>query len=174
MVLIDVESSLRNSGYKCRLSPYDADMLLFEDEAIFGFVAQFDNAAQLLASWRDKQSLFIQKSAGVLRRASMKSWNCYSVFFCSEIANEAHRRAMAEVEEDLALTRKLVADGVTTLRDVQRALLPILPIQNHAAPSGATTLNLASRLETWSPQAIRALEGNATAAELIDILWDAQ
>ena len=174
MVLIDIESTLRSGGYRCTLSAYDAGMLLFEDDTIFGFVELFESPGQLLASWRDKQALFIQKNAGALRRASMKSWNCYAVFLCSEIARDADKHAIADVEEDLSLTRKLIADGVATLRDVQRALLPILPIQNHAAPSGGPPLDLAARLETWSPQAIRALEGEATAAELVDILWDAQ
>jgi hypothetical protein len=81
---------------------------------------------------------------------------------------------MTDVEEDLSLTRKLVGDGVATLRDVQRVLLPILPIQNPTVAPSAGSLNLAARLEGWSSQAIRSLEGNASAAELIDILWDAQ
>jgi hypothetical protein len=174
MVAIDLEIVLRGTGYRTRLSPYDPNILLFEDDAIFGFVALFDTPAQLLSLWRDKQALFIRKNAEALRRGSMKSWNCYAVFLCSGIAEEADRRIMAEVEEDLALTRKLVADGVTTLRDVQQALLPILPIQNHSAPSEETTLDLSARLDTWPTQAIRALEGKATAAELIEILWDNQ
>jgi hypothetical protein len=152
MVVIDIETSLRSGGYRSRLSPYDSNMLLFEDEAIFGFAILFETATQLLDLWREKQALFIQKNAGALRRANMKSWNCYALFLCAEIADEMNKRAMTEIEEDLALTRKLVADGVTTLRDVQRALLPILPIQNHAVPSRAPTLNLASRWKHGHPK----------------------
>jgi hypothetical protein len=174
MVFLDIEAALKSAGYRCRMSQYDQDLLLFEDESIFGFVVLFDTVERLLETWKDKQTLFIQKNAGALRRANMKAWNCYAVFLCTETAPELQKPALVEIEEDLALTRKLIADGVATQRDVQRALLPILPIQNRAAPSGAIALDLSTRLESWSPQAIRALEGDATAAELLEVLWDAQ
>jgi hypothetical protein len=53
MVLIDVDASLRSARYRCRMSPYDSTMLLFEDEAIFGFVVLFDTATRLLSLWRE-------------------------------------------------------------------------------------------------------------------------
>jgi hypothetical protein len=174
MVSLDIETALRNGGYRCRMSPYDQDILLFEDESIFGFVVLYDTVERLLATWKEKQSLFIQKNAGTLRRANMKAWNCYAVFLCTEVAPERHKSALVEIEEDLALTRKIVADGVATQRDTQRALLPVLPIQNHAVPSSDIALDLSARLDSWSPQAIRGLEGDATPAELLEILWDAQ
>jgi ABC-three component (ABC-3C) system Middle Component 1 len=174
MTLIDIELSLKMGGYRCRLALYDSEMLLFEDDAIVGFAVLYETPAKLITSWQDKQALFIQKNTGTLRRAGTKSWNCYAIFLCSESATETEKHAIAEIEEDLGLTRKIVSEGVMTTRDVQRALLPILPIQNHTAASGSTALDLLQRLENWSPQAVRALEGEATAAELVEILWNAQ
>jgi hypothetical protein len=174
MVSLDIETVLRNGGYRCRMSPYDQDILLFEDDSIFGFVVLYDTVERLLATWKEKQTHFIQKNAGTLRRANMKAWNCYAVFLSSEIAHDEQRPSLADIEEDLSLTRKLVADGVSTQRDAQRALLPVLPIQNHAVPSSDLTLNLSTRLDSWSVQAVRALEGDATATELLEILWDTQ
>src|SRR5689334_10783681 len=105
MVFLDIEAALRNGGYRCRMSPYDQDILLFEDESIFGFVVLFDTVQRLLETWKGKQTLFIQKNAGALRRANMKAWNCYSLFLCTETAPEFQKAALVEIEEDLALTR---------------------------------------------------------------------
>jgi hypothetical protein len=173
MLSSDIDTTLRSNGYRCRISPYDASMLLFEDEAIFGFVVLFEDANQLLESWKAKQTLFIQRNASALRRAHMKSWNCYSVYLSSQPASAAMKPLLAEIEEDLALTRKIVGDGVSTQRDIQRALLPILPIQNHAVTASAAKVDLGSRLHGWSPSALHALEGATTAEDLLDILWDA-
>jgi hypothetical protein len=174
MISLDIETVLRHGGYTCRMAPYDQDILLFEDDSLFGFVVLYDTVESLLATWRDKQAHFIKRNASSLRRANMKAWNCYAVFLCSDTALDEQKAAFAEIEEDLSLTRKLVADGVSTQRDAQRALLPVLPIQNHAAPSSDNDLNLSTRLNSWPAQAIRALEGDATAPELLELLWDLQ
>jgi hypothetical protein len=156
------------------MSPYDQDILLFEDDSLFGFVILYDNVNDLLSAWKSQQTYFIQRHASTLRRANMKTWNCYAVFLSSESAPDGQRAALAEIEEDLSLTRKLVADGISTQRDVQRALLPILPIQNPAVASSSTALDLSARLDSWSAHAVRALEGDATATEILEILWDIQ
>ena len=174
MVSLDIETVLKNGGYRCRMSPYDQNILLFEDDSLFGFVVLYDNVDALLATWKSQQTYFIQRHASTLRRTNMKTWNCYAVFLSSESAQEEQKPALAEIEEDLSLTRKLVADGISTQRDAQRALLPILPIQNPAVASSDAALNLSARLDSWSIQAVRALEGDATATELLEILWDAQ
>jgi hypothetical protein len=174
MAMVNLESTLNTAGYRCRTSAYDARVLLFEDESIFGFVASFESAAELLESWRDKQSTFIQRTAGALRRSSMKSWNCYAIFICFEDADDSMRKGLSEIEEDLSLTRKLVADGVATQRDIQRALLPILPIQNHALPAAKVILDLAARLDTWPESALLALQGDASPRDLVEILLDAK
>lgn len=155
------------------MSPYDPSMLLFEDEAIFGFVVLFDNPIELLESWRSKQALFIQKNSSTLKRAHMKSWNCYSVYLSTQPAPTSLKRFLAEIEEDLALTRKIVGDGIATQRDVQRALLSILPIQNHAVSASTAKVDLGSRLDGWSALALHALEGTTSAEDMLDILWDA-
>ncbi len=169
----DIDTTLRSNNYRCRMSPYDSSMLLFEDEAIFGFVVLFDDAVQLLESWKSKQALFIQRNATALKRAHMKSWNCYSIYLSSQPAPTSLKPFLAEIEEDLALTRKIVGDGIATPRDIQRALLPILPIQNHAVSSSTAKADLGSRLHGWSPSALHALEGATTAEDLLEILWDA-
>ena len=173
MASFDIEATLRSNGYRCRLSQYDAEMLLFEDDAIFGFVVLFDTAPQLLSQWKGRQTTFIQKNAGALRRAHMKSWNCYAIYLSAEPAAEILSPALSDIEEDLALTRKIVADGISTARDVQRALLPILPIQNPSVTTATAASSLGTRLEGWLPPSLRALEGHASAEELLEILWDA-
>jgi hypothetical protein len=172
MLMIDVESILNTAGYRCRMSSYDPSVLLFEDDSILGFVSMFESPVELLDQWREKQATFIQKSATALRRSSMKSWNCYAIFMCSQPAGEKLRKSFAEVEEDLSLIRKIVADGVATQRDVQRAFLPILPIQNQALAIANATLDIAARLETWPKQALLALQGDASATDLVEILLD--
>lgn len=174
MLITELESTLSAARYRCWTSSYDPSVLLFEDESILGFIGTFENAADLLDLWRDKQATFIQNSASALRRSSMKSWNCYAIFVCSQVAGEEDRKLFNEIEEDLSLTRKIVADGVVTQRDIQRAFLPILPIQNHALATTSAALDIAARLETWPKHALLALQGDASATDLVEILLDAK
>ena len=174
MVSLDVETVLKNGGYRCRMSPYDQNILLFEDDSLFGFVVLYDSVEVLLETWKSTQAHFIQRHASSLRRTNMKTWNCYAAFLSSGTAAENQKAALSVIEEDLSLTRKLVADGISTQRDVQRALLPVLPIQNPSVASSSTALDLATRLDNWSVQAVRALEGDTTAREVFEILWDIQ
>ena len=171
MFISDFDTVLHSNGYKSRLSSYDSSMLLFEDEAIFGFIVLFEHVDELLESWQFKQSLFIGRNATALKRARMKSWNCYSVYLSSQPCPAELRPLLSELEEDLALTRKIVGDDVATQRDLQRVLLPILPIQNHSVSASTATLDLASRLDGWSTSAVRALQ-TGSASDLLDILWE--
>lgn len=171
--MIDVEAVLQEAGYRCKIAGYDPGVLLFEDDSILGFATLFESAADLLAQWREKQNTFIARTAAALRHSSTKSWNCYAVYLCSSPADDGLKPQLSDLEENLSLTRKLVADGLATSRDIQRALLPILPIQNQTSTSSIHSAGLGARLDSWPKAALLALEGDATATELIEILLDA-
>jgi hypothetical protein len=75
------------------------------------------------------------------------------------------------LEEDLALTRKLVGDGVSISEDVEQVLMPILSIRHQSSTAQIEEENPLSRLSAWSGQAKRLLEAHASSAtELIEAL----
>jgi hypothetical protein len=171
--LIDVEEVLKDAGYRCRVASFNPELLLFEDDSILGFVNLFETVKDLLDQWRDKQRLFIQRSSSALRSSTKKSWNCYAIFLCASPANIEQRQGLNDIEEDLSLIRKLVSDGVSTRRDIQRALLPILPIQNRTTSADIASPSLGERLENWPRSAILVLEGDGTPVDLIELLLEA-
>lgn len=160
--LLDVESTLAQVGYRPRIAKFDSTILLFEDESILGFVSLFETVEQLLDNWKSKQNQFVSRMAVELRRSASKSWNCYAVFLALDEADPDQRALLSELEEDLSLTRKLVVDGLLTARDIPRALLPILPIQNRTSTTDLGSQALSSRLPAWPRTALLALEGDGT------------
>jgi hypothetical protein len=170
----DVESVLEQAGFRCRISSYDPSVLWFEDDSILGFVGIFDTAEEMVKSWSNKQATFIQRNAAALRRSNLKAWNCYAILLCAEQVNLEGRQLFAEIEGDLSLTRKIVAEGISTQRDLQRALLPILPIQNRALVAASESLDLESRLDLWPKNAVLALEGEGTALDVLESLLDSK
>jgi len=166
-----VETTLKGAGFRCGAAPYDATVLLFEDESIMGFVASFETAEQLLEKWKEQQGQFIAKLAVPLRRAARKSWNCYAILLSRASAPPALRPELTSLEEDLTLTRKLVGDGISSDEDVERVLMPILPIRHQLANPQIDQESPSSRLTSWSGEARRLLETNeASPIDLIETL----
>jgi hypothetical protein len=166
-----VEAMLKNAGFDCSAAPYDSSVLLFEDESIMGFVASFETPEQLLEKWRDQQARFIAKLAVPLRRAARKSWNCYAILLSSASAPPALRPQLATLEEDLTLTRKLVGGGVSSEEDVERVLMPILPIRHQLSNPQMEQEDPTSRLKSWSDEARRLLATeDSSSTDLIEAL----
>jgi hypothetical protein len=171
---LDVEAVFRDADYHCWAAPYDPTILLFEDDSILGFVVLFETAEQLLSQWKEKQGRFIARMSVELRRSSRKSWNCYAVFLANEKAETDHLALLADLEEDLSLTRKLVSDHVSSVSDLQRVLMPILPIQNQISSTLLEQEGVSSRLSSWPEDARRVLETGGSATEIVELLIEAQ
>lgn len=133
-VLSLVQGVLQEGGYRTWLTPLGRrTAVCFEDDAVMGFVAVFDDSAAVLNSWRQSEAAFLQQYVDDIRTAGDKAWNVYSVFLAAGAADPRTTREIRAIEEDLERTRKIAATGVTYREAVVAALLPLLPLQQQPA-----------------------------------------
>jgi hypothetical protein len=145
-------------------------MLLFEDHNVLGFVTEHPSVGKLLASWEAQQEIFLRKHAGRLRADPVKAWNLYCIYLSAEAPSpdEAHR--LAEVEEDFRACRKIARAAVCTRTDVQRALLPLLPIQPPSQDSHDSDRLLTEKLDSREQTMLRLIREEPFEASRV-ISW---
>jgi hypothetical protein len=137
------EILLRQTGFETwSLTTMKPPVTCFENPSIAGFLFVFDSAAELRSTWEERQTAVLARFAPVLRVAGAKAWNIYSVLL-TENANADEARAVAELEEDFTLTRKIARVGIRTQHDLEQALLPLRRIQSQPKVGEA---NFESRL----------------------------
>ena len=125
-----VQIVLQDAGYQTWLALIGSDTaIIFEDDAVMGFVCIFDDVTSLLQRWRDMETALLGAHAPALRRGGEKAWNVYCVFLCSDALDEVRGREVRWIEEDLERTRKIAACGLQNREQIINALLPLLPIQ---------------------------------------------
>jgi len=125
-----VQIVLQDAGYQTWLASIGGDTaIVFEDDAVMGFVCMFDEVASMLQRWRGMETALLAAHAPALHRGGEKAWNVYCVFLCSATLDEVSAREVRWIEEDLERTRKLAACGLGNREQVVNALLPLLPIQ---------------------------------------------
>lgn len=165
------ESILKNEGFRCSPALYDDSVLLFEDESIMGFIRFFENAEDLLRSWRAEQARFMAKMAIPLRQAARKSWNCYAILISRDAVPAALRADFLSLEEDLTLMRKLVGESTFASEDAERVLMPVLAIRHNLSTPQIEEESPVSRLTGWSEEAKRLLESDSSSpTELVEAL----
>ena len=174
--MMDLSSSvqviLQDVGYDTWLLAIDdLQAIGFEDDAVMGFVCIFDDVASLLRRWRDLETKLLSGHASSLRKAGEKTWNIYSVFLSSGIADEVQLREVRWIEEDLERTRKLAACRLSSRDEILTALLPLLPIQRQpvlATEEFNLTLRLEKRIAAIAPAAGSAvLDNSVSAADVV-------
>lgn len=164
---------LRDAGYRTRIQAVgQVRAVVFEDGAVLGFVAVMSSVAQLTASWTDVEEEFLRGHAAHLRRAQEKAWNVYSVFLTAPDGDAGERRKVNRIEENLERTRKIAVCGLLTRGDVERALLPLLPLQHQAIlESGGAETRLRTRLSAaWPGAADAVLDEKRSEGEVLDLL----
>lgn len=104
---------------------------VYEDPYSVVAVYTYDSPDQLLHSWPDAQGEFVSALAPFLSPDEDKSWDGYLVLLALELPDPHDAEAISRVAYDTTHVRKLVAtgEGLKTLSDVARALLPLLPLQ---------------------------------------------
>jgi len=121
---------LRQAGFKISVPPATSGTVLyFEDANVLGFAKQFSSATELLGSWESEQDGFLRRHSSALRAEPAKAWNVYSVLLCSVACPSELRTAFEAIEEDFRGSRKIARAGLMSPSDVERALLPLLPIR---------------------------------------------
>jgi hypothetical protein len=124
------ELLLRNAGYDTwALKLPQASVTCFESRSVAGFLFIFSSGTELLSEWESRQRFVLARFAPLLRNAGAKAWNIYSIFL-AESAAALEQRLIAEIEENFSLTRKIARANLRTQDDIERALLPLRPIQS--------------------------------------------
>jgi len=95
------------------------------------------------------------------------------VYLTSDSPTTAELQSLFEIEEDFTSTRKIARADMATADEVQRALYPLIPIQNLLKMQGAQQeLGIAQRFHDWPDSALRALLGNGTAEDIVEMLLE--
>lgn len=170
-IFTQAEILLRDAKYKTwTLTGSTGPVTCFENAALMGFVHVFDTADALLTAWQGNQQVALARYAASLRSAGAKAWNVYSVFLTSD--QDARRgHEIERIEEDFSLTRKIARASITIPDDVEKALLPLLPIRSKPL-LGASNFEtrLRTRLKDIPPDAVTAFLNETTPAEVARIL----
>lgn len=165
-LLDEVSQVLGEAGYEVNVDARSPGMVLFEDDALLGFVTEAQDAREIVDRWRETQDQFLATNAVQLRQDPTKAWNVYAVFLTTRTDESAHIADLVTIEEDFVGARKIVRVGLNSSADVRTALLPLLQIQNLTRGAEATDDldKLRSRLELGD--AVDALLGEADPEEI--------
>lgn len=103
---------------------------LFEDEYSVVAVVVYDTWSELESDWTEAQAILVDLMSTHLVRGDAKSWEGYLVLLTAGVPPGSARSSVATIRYDTSRVRKLVATGddLTTITDVERALLPVLPL----------------------------------------------
>jgi hypothetical protein len=178
MDLVDqAQVLLRNGGYVTGplggVVHEGQEAITFEDDTVLGVLYRFADPPSLLNEWQSAQRVFLTRCASQLRLSRDKAWNVYVVFLTSSPAEATEMHALHRIEEDFAATRKIARAGITTIEDLHRGLLPLLPIRA-VADFGVTdyTSKLRARLSALPAPAVDAILGSASPDEVARILTE--
>src|SRR5437016_1545841 len=144
------ESVLLGTNYDVGRTGRERPSVYFEDYSLFGLLVVYDSVSELIADWRKEQDVFLNKHAPLLRNASQKAWNCYTVHLTSASATLQETEVLISIEEDFASTRKIARGSIITTADMIAALLPVLPIQNPVSMTAESAEDVVKgRLKDW-------------------------
>ena len=102
---------------------------VFEDPFSVVAICVFDTWSELVETWPDAQAAFVQLLSAHLTTVDPKAWDGYLVLLTSA-SREEDEEQIEIIRYDTGRVRKLVstAPELQTLDDVERALLPLLPL----------------------------------------------
>ncbi|MFA3919129.1 hypothetical protein [Ruegeria hyattellae] len=142
------KQQLVDGGYSVKTTDdNDGPVLLFENDAVLGFVLCFPDAGIMLERWKEISQRIFTCEQFALRRAESKAWNAYLVLLTSTPGDYGENIMLGGIEEDLVGTRKIARAGVADAGDVCSALLPLLAIRN-APRLNALDMSAEIRLRT--------------------------
>ena len=169
-ILSQTDTLLRESGFRTtRLSP---ELLCFEDDCVIGFVNEFPDATRLLSQWSATERANLTRFAPQLRSAPNKAWNVYSILLCQAPA-QSLALDLERIEENLTFTRKIVRAGIASRSDLERAIMPLLPVRSSSAPiSSDYAARLRKRLTSLPPETVELILGNSEPTDIARLMID--
>lgn len=166
---------LQEAGYATWVvSVGGIETVCFEDDAVMGFACIFEDAATLLAHWREVETMWLTRHAPSLHKAGEKTWNIYSVFLCASGADAEQMRELRAIEEDLDRTRKIASCALNSRSALTAAVLSLLPLQSQPILDREEfdlTQRLRKRIATIAPAvADAALDSGISPSEVVRLL----
>jgi len=103
--------------------------LIAEDKYGVVVVVVFDTWRELAASWRSAQAAAVEALSTRFTRLDRKAWDGYLVLLTPALSTGAEE-TVDQIRYDTSRIRKIVATGedLASLSDVERTLLPLLPL----------------------------------------------
>ncbi len=141
--------------------------LLAEDKYGIVALAVYGTWADLWQNWAEVEGAVVSLISEKFSRAEAKAWEGYLVLLTpAPVGPEAAQEANT-IRYDTHRVRKLVGTGedLTTLKDIQRVLLPLMPLETEELPSSEESAFLASLPDL--------LEQQGLDRRAVDIVLDA-
>ena len=159
-ILAAASQALEGGGYS-RVEPehefagIPATGRVFKDEYGIVAVAVYETCADLLASWPRAQAAVVELISKFVAAGDSKAWDGYLVLLTSG-EKSAVEDELDSIRNDTTRLRKLVATGsdLAELSNVERALLPLLPIREQASERNQAQTALDTLPELLSRQGI--------------------
>ncbi len=135
-ILAAASEYLTDGGYR-RIDSVDLGKLaktgarLFEDAYGIVAVVVYDTWRELSESWPEAQAALVEVISQYVGQSEAKAWDGYLVLCAPGVLASEARFEPTEIRYNTSRVRKLVAAGdeLRTLSDVERSLLPLLPLE---------------------------------------------
>jgi hypothetical protein len=115
---------------------------IFEDAYGIVAVVVHETWQDLLSHWIDAQAALVDLISARVGRSEPKSWEGYLVLLTPSVMEAGSESAAQAIRYDTSRVRKLVASGdeISHLGDIERVLLPVLPIECEGARESETSV----------------------------------
>jgi hypothetical protein len=144
---------------------------LFESDTVLGFAFLYGTAADLVERWAADADRLIATRRFQLKAAGNKAWNTYVLFLAEQRPSPMEAIALSLIEEDLAGYRKIARAGCSDFDDLDRALLPLIPVQSAPVLDAVDSkLEVRQRATEISPKVLDAFLSEADEQIVLQIL----
>ena len=144
---------------------------VFENDTILGFAFFYNAAGDLIRSWSADADALIATRRFQLKAAGNKAWNTYVLFLATNRPSPREVVALSLIEEDLSGYRKIARAGCVDMANLNRALLPLLPVQSAPVLSAIDSkLEVRQRATDVSPKILDAFLSDADEQIVLQML----
>ena len=135
-LVAEADSLLARAGFRA-VDPSAAgtwratEARVYEDAYSIVCIAVYETWADLSSLWADDQSSLVGLISRHFTRTEAKAWDGYLVLLTPSVVPASARQEAVDIQRNTLHVRKLFAAGdeLRTLGDVQRTLLPLLPLE---------------------------------------------
>jgi hypothetical protein len=108
---------------------------IFEDPYGVVQIVVYETWADLESNWTDAQAVLVELISKFLNSTEPKAWDGYLVLVTPSVLPESAQEQAVDIRNNTNRVRKLLATGdeLKTTADVERLLLPLLPLSSETA-----------------------------------------